>query len=107
MDTKCPICNWIKTQQNMKKAEKKAETRVAVENVALKILVFSGESLWWCVIFVNRHADGQWSLSFSSALQVFSFLATFVIFWAAVFESTFGRLLLEQHFSYRDLVIRP
>ena len=39
MDTKCPICNWIKTQQNMKKAEKKAETRVAVpQRYSLKML---------------------------------------------------------------------
>ena len=37
----------------------------------------------------------------------FSFLASSVIFWVTVFESTFGRLLLEQHFSFRGLVIRP
>ena len=48
------------------------------------------------------------------AFQVFpftadssSFLASSVIFWAAVFQITFGRLLLERYFSFRYLVIRP
>ena len=75
--------------------------------VVLKLLVFSWESLWWSVIFVNHHASNQWSFSFFTPLQVFSFLASSVIFGVAVFESTFERLLLEQHFTFRDVVIRP
>ena len=77
------------------------------EKVVLKLLLFSGESLQWSVIFVNRHANGQWFFSFCNSVQVFSFLASSVIFWAAVFQSTFERLLLEQHFSFRELMIRP
>ena len=40
-------------------------------------------------------------------LQVFSFLASSVIFCATMFESIFGRLHVEQHCRFRDLVIRP
>ena len=36
-----------------------------------------------------------------------SFLASSMIFLAPLFESTFERLLLEQYFSFRDLVIKP
>ena len=44
---------------------------------------------------------------FCPPLQVFSFLASSVIFWATMFESIFGRLHVERHCSFRDLVIRP
>ena len=37
----------------------------------------------------------------------FFFLCVTLGFWTALFESTYGRLLLEQYFSFRDLVIRP
>ena len=43
---------------------------------------------------------------FCTQLQVFSYLASSVIFWAAVFENVFGSLHLDQHCSFRDLVIR-
>ena len=44
---------------------------------------------------------------FCIPLQVYCFLASSVIFQATVFESTFERLQLEQHCSFRGLVIRP
>ena len=44
---------------------------------------------------------------FCPPLWVFSFLASSVIFWATMFESIFGRLHVERHCSFRDLVIRP
>ena len=81
--------------------------KVFFEKIVLKLLVFCRESLQWRVIFVNRHANGQWFFSFCTSVQVFSFLASSVIFWTAVFESIFERLLLEQHFSFRELMIRP
>ena len=43
--------------------------------------------------------------AFCTPLQVVSFLDSSVISWAAVFESTFGRLHLEQNCSFRKLVI--
>ena len=76
------------------------------QKVVLKLLLFSREGLWWSVIFANRHANSQWFFSFCTPLQFFSF-ASSVIFWVAMFESTFGRLLLEQHFSFRDFLTRP
>ena len=91
----------------------KAEIRVAAPQRCSvkgrpKILVFFLERVcWWGVIFINGQASGQCSFSFCLLLQVAFFLASSVIFWAAVFESTFARLLLEQHFGFRDLVIRP
>ena len=68
--------------------------------------MFSGDSLWWSVIFVKRQANYQWSFSFCPPLQISSFLTSSVMFWVAVFESTFGRLLLEQYFSFRGLVVK-
>ena len=80
--------------------------KVLFQKGFLKLLVFCRESLWWYVIFVNHHANGQWSFRFCTPLQAFSFLAPSVFFWAVVFESTFGRLLVE-NFSFRTLMIRP
>ena len=74
------------------------------EKVILKLLVFSRESFWWSV---NRQVNGLWSSSFCPTQQIFSFFESSVIFWAIMFEITFGRLLLEQYFSFSDLVIRP
>ena len=55
--------------------------------------------------FANRQANGQWSFRFRSTADFFSCVG--LGFWTALFESTYGRLLLEQYFSFRDLVIRP
>ena len=81
--------------------------KVFFGKVVLKLLVISGESLWWSVIFVNRRANGQWSFSFCTSLQVLFFFCVFCISWVALFESTFRRLLLEECFSSWDLVKRP
>lgn len=66
----------------------------------------SGEILWWSVIFVNHQVNGQWVFRFCPPPQIFHCDCD-CDFLGAVFENTIERLLLEQCFSYRDLVIRP
>ena len=50
--------------------------KVLFGKVALQLLVFSGESLLWSVISFNCYANGQWSFSFITPLQIFSFPAS-------------------------------
>ena len=56
--------------------------------------------------FQKSQANVQWSFRFCPPPRnVFSCIA--LVFWTTLFESTYGRLLLEQYFSFRDLVTRP
>ena len=65
----------------------------------------------WCISqkhfihFTNRQANGQWSFRFCPPPRIF-FSSIAQVFWTALFESTYGRLLLEQYFSFRGLVIK-
>ena len=56
--------------------------------------------------FTKCQANGQWPSRFCSLPRIF-FSCIALVFWTALFESTYGRLLLEQCFSFRGLVIIP
>ena len=67
--------------------------------------MLSAESLSWSVNFVNPQANGQQSLRFCALPR--NCFCIFQLFWTVVFNSTYGRLLLQQYFSFWDLLIRP
>ena len=90
-----------------KRSMRKKLPKVFFEKVVLKLIVLSGGILWSSVIFFNCYIHGQWSLSFLHSTAGLFFLASSVIFWATMFEIIFGRLHLEQHCRFRDLMIRP
>ena len=61
--------------------------------------MFSGESAWWSVIFVNHQANGQWSLSFCPPQQILFFSCAFSDFlgsfiWKHLWESAYGKIWL-------------
>ena len=87
--------------------DEKNKNLMKIVDTSFKLLLLPGESLRWSVVFVTRLFTASGPSGFCTPLQVFSSLASSVIFWAAVFESIFGRLHLEQRCSFRDLVIRP
>ena len=74
------------------------------EKIVMKLSVLSGEGLCWSivlliarkrpVVFQFLHSTADFCLTCSG------------FFWVAVPESNFEGLLLEQYFSFRDLVIK-
>ena len=71
-------------------------------------------SFWWPLHAFHKYIlfISQIVRLMASGLSDFAFHRGFfscmaLVFWTTLFESTYGRLLLEQYFSFRDLVIRP
>ena len=73
---------------------------------SLSSYTFWGQTVEECHFLIVIFTASGLSV-FCTPLQVFSCLASSVIFWATMFESIFGRLHAEQHCPFRDLVIRP
>ena len=115
-------------EKNPTKSEKMQDSVTVFKNSLrkMKLLELQNEASYFKSNYLRRWNTGSsskrcsmkrlsLSLSFTASgpsvsctlLQVFSILASSVIFWAGVFESIFGRLHLEQHCSFRDLFIRP
>ena len=72
-----------------------------------KFLAISSYSFHKYISFISQNVRLTVSdlSDLSSTADFFSCFA--LVFWTALFESTYGRLLLEQCFSFRGLVIRP
>ena len=93
--------NCLKSWNPFSKSPKVFFEKIILNSVCFLGSVCGGVSF---LLIVTQTAGGI--PGFALHRRFFSFLASSVIFWVAAFESTFVRLLLEQYFSFRHLVIR-